>query len=197
MKTSYNFLIISLFALLIGLSGCSKEDEVVLEPADQVAGIYNGLTYSEAVDGVSQTYDLTSTALKDNVTITLTLTKVTSSVVTVGISIAQRDSNGVMQTTTDSLENVDLVQLSTGDFELRIDGQRLGQVGNGSLSLEQTFPDTDSQGKAIEVNVKITAKKSANWMNIYENQVGHNTKEEVGGGKLVLCHTWFIFKYLH
>ncbi len=162
MKTSYNFLIISLFALLIGLSGCSKEDEVVLEPADQVAGIYNGLTYSEAVDGVSQTYDLTSTALKDNVTITLTLTKVTSSVVTVGISIAQRDSNGVMQTTTDSLENVDLVQLSTGDFELRIDGQRLGQVGNGSLSLEQTFPDTDSQGNTVEVNVKITAKKSAN-----------------------------------
>lgn len=161
MKTSYNFLIVSLFVLLVGLSGCSKEDEIVLEPADQVAGIYNGLTYSEAVDGVSQTYDLTSTALKDNVIITLTLTKVISNQVTVGVSISQRDSSGTMQTTNDSLENVELVQLSTGEFELQIDGLRLGQVGNGSLSLEQSFPDTDSQGNAIQVNVKITAKKSA------------------------------------
>lgn len=162
MKTSYNFLIVSLFALLVGLSGCSKEDEIVLEPADQVAGIYNGHTYSEAVDGVSQTYDLTSTALKDNVIITLTLTKIISNQVTVGVSISQRDSSGTMQTTNDSLENVELVQLSTGDFELRTDGQRLGQVGNGSLSLEQSFTDTDSQGNAVQVNVKITAKKSAN-----------------------------------
>ncbi|MFN8353780.1 MAG: hypothetical protein U0Y10_05030 [Spirosomataceae bacterium] len=162
MKTIIKSLTFSLIAFLFLLTSCSKKDEVVLDPADQVVGTYNGTSYSETTNGVTQTYDLTSATFKDNVTIKLLVTRQTANTVKLDLTISQKDSAGSTQTSTDSLENVELVALSTGGFQLQNDSQTLGQVVNGVMTIAQTFPDTDSQGNAIQVTVKIVSQKASN-----------------------------------
>ncbi len=154
-----NLLSITALALMFVFSGCSK-NEVEPDAADQVMGTYSGTTYTESISGVAQSIDLTNALIKENVVISLDVAKKAASSLTVVLSISQRDSTGTMQTYTDTYDSIDLKALGNGDFEMLNAGTRVGQIGNGLLTLEETYPDTDEAGNTIQVMVKIAASKN-------------------------------------
>lgn len=158
MKFFSSVLPIGALVLTLLFSGCS-ENEVQPEPADQVMGAYNGTTYSESINGVAQSLDLTNTLIKDNVEISFDVAKKAASLLTVVLSISQRDSAGIMQTYNDTYDSIELKALGNGNFEMLNDGTHAGQIGNGSLTLEETYSDTDVSGNAVQVTVKIAASK--------------------------------------
>lgn len=149
---------IGTLALSLLFSGCAK-NEVEPDPADQVIGAYSGTTYSESINGVAQSLDLTNSLIKDNVAISLDVAKKAASSLTVVLSISQRDSTGIMQTYNDTYDSIDLKALGNGNFEMLNDGTHVGQIGNGTLTLEETYSDTDESGNAMQVTVKIAAVK--------------------------------------
>jgi len=159
MKTITNVLLWSAFALVIGLSGCTKQ-EVEPDPADQVIGTYSGTTYTESINGVAQSYDLTNDLIKNEVVISMTVAKKSASSVTIVLSFSQRDSTGTMQSYTDTYDTIDLKALGSGDFEMQSAGTSVGQIGNGALKLKETYSDSDENGIALQVLITIDAKKS-------------------------------------
>lgn len=159
MKHLTNFLAISALALTLVLSGCTK-NEVDPEPADLVIGSYSGTAYSESINGVAQSLDLTNSVIKDNVVISFDVAKKASNMLTLVLSISQRDSTGTMQTYNDTYDSIELKTLSNGDYEMLSDGIHVGQIGNSTLTLEETYPDTDESGNTIQVTVKIAATKN-------------------------------------
>ncbi|WP_428657876.1 hypothetical protein [Runella sp.] len=158
MRNLTNFLAISALALTLVLSGCTK-NEVDPEPADLVIGSYSGTAYSESINGVAQSLDLTNSVIKDNVAISFDVAKKASNMLTLVLSISQRDSTGTMQTYNDTYDSIELKSLGNGDYEMLSDGIHVGQIGNSTLTLEETYPDTDDSGNTIQVTVKIAATK--------------------------------------
>ncbi|MCP1381067.1 hypothetical protein [Runella salmonicolor] len=159
MKTYKSLLSISALALMLIFSGCTN-NEVEPDPADQVIGAYSATTYSESINGVAQSIDLTNAVIKENVAISFDVAKKAASTLTVVLSISQRDSTGTMQTYNDTYDSIELKALGNGNFEMLNAGTSVGQIGNGNLSLEETYPDTDESGNTVQVTVKIAATKS-------------------------------------
>jgi hypothetical protein len=159
MKTITNVLLWSAFALVIGLSGCTKQ-EVEPDPADQVIGTYSGITYTESINGIAQSYDLTNELIKNEVVISMNVAKKSASTVTILLNFSQRDSTGTMQSYTDTYDAIELKALGGGDFEMQNDGTVVGKIGNDLLKLQEIYSDADENGAAIQVAVTIDAKKS-------------------------------------
>lgn len=159
MKTITNVLFLTVFALVLGLSGCTKE-EVEPDPADQVIGTYSGTTYTESINGIAQSIDLTNELIKNDVVISVDVAKKSVSTVTIILGISQRDSTGVMQTYSNTYDTIDLRALGNGNFELQNAGTVVGQIGNGVLKLQETYSDNDANGNAIQVAITIDAKKN-------------------------------------
>lgn len=159
MKTITNVLFLTVFALVLGLSGCTKE-EVEPDPADQVIGTYSGTTYTESINGIAQSIDLTNELIKNDVVISVDVAKKSVSTVTIILGISQRDSTGVMQTYSNTYDTIDLRALGNGNFELQNAGTVVGQIGNGVLKLQETYSDNDTNGNAIQVAITIDAKKN-------------------------------------
>ena len=153
-----NLLIMSLFALVVVVSGCTQQ-EVEPDPADQVLGVYSGTTYTESINGVAQSIDLTNTLIKDNVTISMDVAKKSASVVAIVLRISQHDSTGAMQTYTDTYDTIDLKAMGNGETDMQNAGISIGQVGNGLLKLQETYADSDENGNELSVMVTIAAKK--------------------------------------
>lgn len=159
MKTfASNLLIMSFFALVVVVSGCTQQ-EVEPDPADQVLGVYSGTTYTESINGVAQSIDLTNALIKDNITISMDVAKKSASVVAIVLRISQRDSTGAMQTYTDTYDTIDLKAMGNGEFDMQNAGISIGQVGNGLLKLQETYADSDENGNELSVTVTIAAKK--------------------------------------
>ncbi|MEZ4901209.1 MAG: hypothetical protein R2822_05320 [Spirosomataceae bacterium] len=154
-----NLLVMSAFAFILVLSSCSKET-VEPEPADQVLGVYNGTTYSESLNGIEQSIDLTNDAIKNDLTISMEVAKKSANVISIVLQIAQRDSIGTMQTSSSTYETLDLKSIGNGDFDIQNGGISIGQIGNGILKLQESYSDTDSNGNTVQVAVTIAAKKS-------------------------------------
>lgn len=159
MKTFKNVFLLRALALLVGLSSCSKQ-AVEPDPADQVIGMYNGTTYTESINGVAQSIDLTNELIKSDLVISMDVAKKSVSTITIVLHISQRDSTGTMQTFTDTYETIDLKDLGNGDFDMTNAGVSVGQIGNGMLKLQETYSDTDANGNSVQVAVKIDAKKN-------------------------------------
>lgn len=159
MKILSTFLPITVLALTLLFSGCSK-NEVEPDPADLVIGAYSGTAYSESINGVAQSLDLTNALIKNNVAISFDVAKTAASSLTLVLSISQRDSTGTLQTYNDTYDNIELKALGSGNFEMLNDGVYAGQIGNGTLKLEETYSDTDESGGTIQVTVKIEANKN-------------------------------------
>ncbi len=159
MKIITNVLLWSAFALIIGLSGCTKQ-EVEPDPADQVIGTYSGMTYTESINGIAQSYDLTNELIKNEVVISMNVAKKSASMVTIVLNFSQRDSTGAMQSYTDTYDTIDLQALGSGDFEMRNTGTAVGKIGNGLLKLQEIYSSADENGTAIQVAVTIDAKKN-------------------------------------
>lgn len=159
MKTFKNVFLLRALALLVGLSSCSKQ-AVEPDPADQVIGMYNGTTYTESINGVAQSIDLTNELIKSDLVISMDVAKKSVSTITIVLHISQRDSTGTMQTFTDTYETIDLKDLGNGDFDMTNAGVSVGQIGNGVLKLQETYSDTDANGNSVQVAVKIDAKKN-------------------------------------
>jgi uncharacterized lipoprotein YehR (DUF1307 family) len=153
-----NLLIMSAIALLITISGCTQQ-EVEPDPADQVLGVYGGTNYTESINGVAQSIDLTNALIKDNVTISMDVAKKSASVIAIVLRISQRDSTGVMQTYTDTYDTIDLKAMSNGEFDMQNAGVSVGQIGNSTLKLQETYSDNDENGSPLQVTVTIAAKK--------------------------------------
>jgi len=159
MKTITNLFILGAFALVLGLSGCTKQ-EVEPDPADQVLGTYSGTTYTTSMNGVAQSFDLTNELIKNEVVISMTVAKKSASSVTIVLNFSQRDSAGTMQSYTDTYDTIDLKALGSGEFEMQNAGAAVGKIGNGVLKLQETYSDADANGTAMQVAVTIDAKKS-------------------------------------
>jgi hypothetical protein len=159
MKIIKNLLLMSAFVLVLGFVGCT-ENEVEPDPADQVIGTYNGTAYTESINGVAQSIDLTNELIKNEVNISMNVARKSASVVTVLLSISQRDSLGAMQTYTDTFDTIDLKALGSGNFEMQNAGTTVGHIGNGALKLQESYSDSDENGNALQVSVTIDAKKS-------------------------------------
>ena len=84
MKKITNLLWVCTFTLLSAalLSSCSKTT-VEPDPADQVIGSYNGTTYTESINGVAQSIDLTNTSIKENITIEMSVAKKSANIVNI------------------------------------------------------------------------------------------------------------------
>lgn len=159
MKTITNVLFLTAFALVLGLSGCTKE-EVEPDPADQVIGTYSGTTYTESINGIAQSIDLTNELIKNDVMISVGVAKKSVSTITIILDISQRDSTGTMQSYSNTYDTIDLKALGNGNFELQNAGTVVGQIGNGVLKLQETYSDNDANGNAIQVAITIDAKKN-------------------------------------
>ena len=159
MKTITNVLFLTAFALVLCLSGCTKE-EVEPDPADQVIGTYSGTTYTESINGIAQSIDLKNELIKNDVMISVGVAKKSVSTITIILDISQRDSTGTMQSYSNTYDTIDLKALSNGNFELQNAGTVVGQIGNGVLKLQETYSDNDANGNAIQVAITIDAKKN-------------------------------------
>lgn len=161
MKKITNLLWVCTFTLLSAafLSSCSKTT-VEPEPADQVIGSYSGTTYTESINGVAQSIDLTNSTIKNNVVIDMSVAKKSANIVNIVLNISQRDSTGTMQTYTDSYDSIELKALGNGEFDMLSVGESIGQIGNGAMKLQETYTDTDaSTGATAQVTVTIAATK--------------------------------------
>lgn len=158
MKKFARILVLCAFALVLGLSGCTKR-EIEREPADQVLGTYDGTTYTTSINGVAQSFDLTNGLIKNEIVISMTVAKKSASMVTIVLNFLQRDSEGAMQLYTDTYDSIDLKGLGNGDFEMQSAGTPVGKIGNGLLKLQETYSDADENGTALQVAVTIDAKK--------------------------------------
>lgn len=162
MKTISNLFLGSIFALLSAamLFSCSKTT-VEPEPADQVIGSYNGTTYTESINGVAQSIDLTNTSIKENITIEMSVAKKSANIINIVLKISQRDSTGTMQSYTETYDSIELKALGNGSFDMLSVGETIGQIGNGAMKLQETYTDTDdTTGASAQVTVTIAAAKA-------------------------------------
>jgi hypothetical protein len=160
MKMSHQFRAF-FYALLSSfvLASCSQDDPEPA-PAEQVIGSYTGTTYSEGNNGVSQNYDLTNTSIQTVFSISFEVAKKSDNTVTITMAVAQKDENGQPQNFTQIYENVELKKMSnSSNYEMFYNSVRLGEIGNGTLKLEESYDDVDSNGRAIKIDVVIGAKK--------------------------------------
>ncbi len=152
----FSYALVALFFLV----SCSQDESEPI-PAEQVIGSYTGISYSEGTNGVSQNYDLTNATIQASFSVAFEVAKKSDNVVTVTMIIIQKDENGQSQTYRSVYENVELKKLNGSNdlYEMFYDGLRLGEIGNGTLKLEETYDDTDANGRNIKIDVKIGAKK--------------------------------------
>lgn len=160
MKTRSDFR--AFFCILLAsfvLASCSQEDPEPI-PAEQVIGSYTGISYSEGSNGISQKYDLTNTSIQAAFSITFEVAKKSDNLVTVTMIILQKDENDQLQTYRQVYESVELKKIeSNNSYEMYYNGQRLGEIGDGALTLEETYEDMDDNGLTIKIDVIIGAKK--------------------------------------
>lgn len=130
MNAKINFRLSALLVLLLAVlvTACKKGENADPSPdlAARVAGTY---TYSELKTG-GKTYKASDTNLKG----TISLTRQTATTVAIKLAIVNKSTNESFAD--DAADDVDVVDLGSGNVELHYNGNTIAKISGNKISIE-------------------------------------------------------------